>query len=217
MDTLLRFTRQSESVIALGEADAQLNKLIHVIGELELTVRHNHFYSLAMSVIGQQLSAKAASTIRKRVSLLCPEFSPEHVLQIPVEQLREAGVSRPKIAYIHDLCGRIQSKELDFGGIHQLNNEQVIQMLTAVKGIGTWTAEMFLIFSLGRTDVLSLADVGLQRAARWLYDTPDALAQHGPRWNPYASVASLYLWESIDRGLVDSGASIDELYQSASQ
>jgi DNA-3-methyladenine glycosylase II len=155
--------------------------------------------------------------------MLCPEFTPEHVKQIPVEHLREAGVSRPKIAYIHDLCAKIESNELDFDGIHQLDNQEIIKKLTSVKGIGKWTAEMFLIFSLGRTDVLSLADVGLQRAAKWLYsgmpvDAPDKyLEQYGPKWHPYESIVSLYLWEAVDRGYVDSGKSIDELYDAAVQ
>jgi DNA-3-methyladenine glycosylase II len=215
MDKLLLSTTD-EIVQALSITDEVISKLIKKIGNLDIALRKNYFESLVMSIIGQQLSSKAAGTIRSRVKMLCPDISPQQLRAISMEQLRSAGVSRAKITYIHDLCDKMTAGEIVFGELDKLNNDAVIKTLTKVKGIGKWTAEMFLIFSLGRTNVLSFADAGLQRAAKWLYDIPyrpdgKYLEQKGDLWSPYQSIASLYLWEAIDCGFVDSGKTSDEL------
>lgn len=190
--------------------DARFAQLAQTIGTLTISKRENVFEALAKSLIGQQLSVKAAATIIQRVVESCGGLTPESVLLASEEQLRAAGVSKPKIGYIKGLAERIERNELDFDSFCNLENEEVLEALTSIKGIGRWTAEMFLIFYLGREDVLSLGDAGLRRAAHWLYEkdpktAPDLLEVQGERWKPYRSVASLYLWEAINRGHVAAG------------
>lgn len=220
MNRIILITPSDLELIALRNNDIILNDLFLLIGNIELTIRNNYFESLVMSIIGQQLSSKAASTIRARVRDLCSnyggEISPTTITLIPTDQLRNAGVSNAKITYIMNLTERVLNKEIDFNEISSLDNSEIIKILSKTKGIGKWTAEMFLIFSLGRKDVLSVADAGLQRAAKWLYKLQDRedgnyLEQLRFRWNPYESLVSLYLWEAIDRGYVDSGKTIEEL------
>ncbi|MBB6673253.1 DNA-3-methyladenine glycosylase family protein [Cohnella nanjingensis] len=204
-------------VLALCAADPHLAKLIGLIGDLPFKISDDPFSSLVLSIVGQQLSAKAAATIRSRVKTLCGDrVSPDAIRALSEEELRAAGVSRPKIAYIRDLAERIHSGRLDIAALREMDDEAAVQALTEIKGIGTWTAEMFLIFALGRLDVMSYADVGLQRAAKWAYDLPETpklryLQQVEGPWSPYRSVASLYLWAAIDHGYVDSGRRLDAL------
>ncbi|WP_075981331.1 DNA-3-methyladenine glycosylase family protein [Bacillus massilinigeriensis] len=210
------FTQSTRAVKSLIDNDEPLRKLIMKIGDIELKLDNNYFESLIMSIIGQQLSSKAAKTIRNRVRSLSPELTPESTKSLSFDELRNAGLSKAKITYTYDLSEKILSKEIDFENIHRFSNDHVIKELTKVKRIGKWTAEMFLIFSLGRLDVLSLGDLGLQRACRWLYKMAEQpkgkyLETHQSRWEPYFSVVSLYLWEAIDLGLVDSGKNLDEL------
>ncbi|MDR6883413.1 hypothetical protein [Bacillus sp. 3255] len=122
-----------------------------------------------MSIISQQLSAKAAATIKARVKLAVPEFTPEQVLAADEAAIRQCGVSFPKIRYIRDLSSKVIAGELRLDNLRELDNEELLRQLTGVKGIGVWTAEMFMIFALGRADVMSVGDAGLQRAARWLH------------------------------------------------
>ena len=209
----------SNDVIHLCSSDPRLEKLVYLIGNLELKSDDNYFTSLASSIIGQQLSAKAAATIRNRVALLCHgEITPTSILSIPDYELRSAGLSKAKTAYIKDLAEKVHTAVIDFNDIIHKEDHEVVSILTEVKGIGKWTAEMFLIFALNRKNVMSYSDAGLQRAARWLYDLPE-IVKHNylqkveSSWEPYKSIASLYLWESIDRGYVDSGKSLDELWK----
>jgi DNA-3-methyladenine glycosylase II len=204
-----------ESVRALSQADPRLGMLIRLVGNVTITLGSDPFQSLSMSIIGQQLSAKAAGTIRERVKLLAPDFTPLHVRAIAADTFRGAGVSFAKIAYIHDLCDKILAGDVDLDGLNELENQAIVESLTAIKGIGKWTAEMFLIFSLGKADVLSVGDAGLQRAAKWLHQLEDRkdgnyLGQVAPLWSPYRSFASLYLWQAIDLGFVDSGLTIQQ-------
>jgi DNA-3-methyladenine glycosylase II len=202
---------------ALSEKDPILGKFIEIIGELELGKRENHFRSLVSSIIGQQLSAKAAATIFGRfVDLTKGDITPVKVLSLSDEELRGIGISFAKIKYIKDLSQKVLDKEVDLEILDELTNEDVIAALTSVKGIGKWTAEMFLIFSLGRENVLSLLDVGLQRGAKWLYDAKDEekiLEMKGANWDPYHSIASLYLWEAVNRDLVITYKSFNEYLQ----
>ncbi|WP_158453704.1 DNA-3-methyladenine glycosylase family protein [Paenibacillus beijingensis] len=181
--------------------------MVERVGSLVVPERANMFEFLAKSLIGQQLSVKAAATIIGRLEELCRDISPDSILSLSEDELRKAGVSRPKIGYIKGLAGLIERRELDFGSLPDLADDEVIESLTKVKGIGRWTAEMFLIFFLGREDVLSLGDAGLRRAVCWLYEdgiktAPGVLERHGEKWRPYRTVASLYLWEAVNRGHV---------------
>ncbi|WP_274654494.1 DNA-3-methyladenine glycosylase family protein [Paenibacillus humicola] len=194
----------------LGDADSRFADLARLIGPLSVPAQADAFAFLVRSLIGQQLSVKAAATITGRVLQHCGELTPGVVLAVPEENLRAAGVSKPKIAYVKGLAGLTERQELDFARFSGMDDAEAVAALTTVKGIGRWTAEMFLIFVLGRENVLSLGDAGLRRAAAWLYkDAPGgedaALDRLGRTWEPYRSIASLYLWEAINRGHVGAG------------
>ncbi|UKS25788.1 DNA-3-methyladenine glycosylase [Paenibacillus sp. HWE-109] len=203
------------AILALSQADPKLAQLIRLVGELTLMPSSHPFESLAMSIISQQLSAKAAATIKSRVKHLIPDFTPETVLAADEAAIRACGVSAPKIRYIRDLSSKITAGEVLLDSLYELDNAELLKQLTSVKGIGIWTAEMFLIFALGRPDVMSLGDAGLQRAARWLHQLGERedgnyLGQIAPVWAPYRSYASLYLWRAVDLGFVASGQRVED-------
>ncbi|RTE08691.1 DNA-3-methyladenine glycosylase family protein [Paenibacillus whitsoniae] len=208
---------QHPAILALSQADPKLGRLIQLLGDITLTPSFRPYESLVLSIISQQLSAKAALTIKNRVNALIPEIAPEHVLATDEEAIRQCGVSYPKIRYIRDLSAKVLSGDVALDQLEALDSAELLKQLTAVKGIGVWTAEMFLIFTLGRPDVLSIGDAGLQRAARWLHALPEradrnylaVAAEAGAGWAPYRSYASLYLWRAIDTGLVDTGLPVE--------
>ncbi|MCY9666166.1 DNA-3-methyladenine glycosylase [Paenibacillus alginolyticus] len=206
--------KQHPAILTLSQADSKLASLIELIGDLTLTPSYKPFESLVMSIISQQLSAKAAATIKARVKLILPDVTPELVLAVEEEAIRQCGVSYPKIRYIRDLSSKVIAREVELDNLQALDNTELLKQLTSVKGIGSWTAEMFLIFTLGRPDVMSIGDAGLQRAAKWLHTLSDRkdgnyLGEIAPNWAPYRSFASLYLWRAIDRGFVDSGLQVE--------
>ncbi|MFA7322125.1 MAG: hypothetical protein WC000_11730 [Dokdonella sp.] len=154
---------------------------------------------MTSAIISQQLSAKAAATIAARVAQLAPRpFTAEAMLSVAAENLRAAGLSSAKTRYIHELARRVVDDDLDFGRIRKLGDEAAIAALTEVPGIGRWTAEMFLIFTLRRPDILSLGDAGLARSVRLLYGEMAEMQRVAERWRPYRSVACWYLWRHLD-------------------
>ncbi|GBF34061.1 DNA-3-methyladenine glycosylase II [Desulfocucumis palustris] len=197
----------------LKGADWKLGELLDLLGDYTLNLKTDYFGSLVRSILGQQLSVKAAATIWNRTVALCGKISPETVLSLDAERLREAGLSKSKISYIKDLAQKVLDGEILFQEITGLPDQQVIENLTRVKGIGRWTAEMFLIFSLGRPDVFSPDDFGLRRGIKWLYGLDDLpgkveVREMAENWKPFRTAASLYIWEAINRGLVDGGYKI---------
>ncbi|MHC0038589.1 DNA-3-methyladenine glycosylase family protein [Pseudoneobacillus sp. C159] len=200
-------TLEDDRVQTLCKQDELLGKLIHMVGSItDITLNTDYYRSMVRGIIGQQLSVKAAGTIANRVMAVWEDFEPEKLKNVTDEDLRNAGVSWAKIKYIRHLTENVLTGELDFNTLPKLSDEEVIQKLTKIKGIGKWTAEMFLIFSLGRLNILSHGDVSIQNSIRWLFQIPkeepldlDSLYQ---KWNPYNSVASLYLWEALDRGII---------------
>ena len=165
------------------------------------------FESLVQAIVWQQLSWKAASTIYHRFQAIfdggrCP--APQALADVPDAPLRAAGLSRPKIRYLKDLAAKVLDGTLPLQAFDTMDDEQVIETLTEVKGIGRWSAEMFLIFRLHRPDVLPVDDLAIQKAIQRAYGLrrlPPAkrILQFGERWRPYRSVASWYLWESLDK------------------
>ncbi|MBS4021401.1 MAG: DNA-3-methyladenine glycosylase 2 family protein [Dethiobacter sp.] len=208
MPTELIFRTTDPAVKRISEADPAMAKLISFVGDYTLAMRTDYFASLVRAIIGQQISVKAARTIWERMIAICEEVKPDKILNIHDDELRKAGLSRAKIAYIKDLCEKVISKEVDFLNIDQLDNAAILESLTGVRGVGNWTAEMFLIFSLGRLNVLAVADAGLRSAVKWLYrldslPTKEEMLAQGKAWEPYETIASLYLWEAVNRRLVD--------------
>jgi DNA-3-methyladenine glycosylase II len=191
--------------------DQPLAKLIHLIGDYKLYLRTDYYAALVRAILGQQLSAKVAGAIWLRLEGVCKPLSPEKMLSLDGRILREAGLSHMKINYIQDLSRRVLREELKLASLSRLSDDEVLDILTQVKGIGRWTAQMFLIFSLGRMDVLAAEDIGLQRAADWLYAPTNMpgrnqMESYGEKWRPFRTVASLYLWEIINRDYVKQKA-----------
>ena len=191
----------------LRRADPVLGRIIRRVGACELTGNRfkSHFHALLRSIIYQQLSGKAASTILKRTLAIYGGRAPtpEQLLGTPDDVLQAAGVSRQKIGYLRDLAQRVHSGEVPLARVARLPDEELIAALTQVKGIGRWTAQMFLMFQLRRPDVLPELDLGIQNAIWRAYDLrarplPRDVLRIGAPWRPYASVASWYLWRSID-------------------
>lgn len=191
--------------VFLSSADATLADLIERIGgHCELSVSRTPFDDLARSIISQQLSAKAARTIKSRVCKMAgTPMNPERFARIPAKRLREAGLSTAKCAYIRELASKVFSGDLDLYELQKLPNRTVIDKLVEQRGIGLWTAQMFLIFACGRTDVLATKDAGLRRAIRLFYgrrlNSDEEFQAFAERWKPYRSFASLYLWRALDK------------------
>jgi DNA-3-methyladenine glycosylase II len=194
----------------LRRADPVMKSLIDALGPLDAGARRrgrpmDSYGTLLRSIVGQQLSTKAARTIYERMLELWggKTPTPEQLLATDPEAIRAAGMSRPKVSYLRDLAERVLDGRLELDRLNELSEEEISGELTAVKGIGKWSADMFLIFHLGRPDVLPVGDLGVRRAAQNVYalpemPTPEALFEIGEPWRPYRSLASLYLWRSLD-------------------
>jgi len=166
--------------------------------------RTDHFSALVRAITGQQLSTKAASTIYARLAALMPGgVTPAGLSTLTVEQMRAVGMSRQKIAYFRDLCDKALSGVVALDSLESMTDDEVIAALTQVKGIGRWSAEMFLMFRLHRPDVLPVDDLGIVNAVKNVYGlrkrpTADRIRKIGDAWRPYRSVASWYLWRTLD-------------------
>jgi DNA-3-methyladenine glycosylase II len=189
----------------LAKADPVMKMLIKAHGSCLLKPHENTFYVLCDSIISQQLSVKASATIVKRFCALFPQDTPsaELLLGVPEDVLRGVGCSGAKGRYLKDLAAKFLDGTLQPQHFSTLDDEALIETLVQVKGIGRWTAEMFLIFSLNRLDVMATDDLGLRKAMMNLYNLPE-LPKRSPMldisevWKPYRSVASWYLWRSLD-------------------
>jgi DNA-3-methyladenine glycosylase II len=191
----------------LMKADPKLNLIIKRVGpcELHAVAPRDAFEALCMSIASQQLSVKAAATIFGRFCDLFPKRkpTPERVMTLTDDQIRGVGFSRPKVSFIKDLAARVLDGRLDLKGLKKHSDEDVMQQLVAVKGIGRWTAEIFLMFRLGRPDIFPADDLGLMNAVQRAYGLrkrPDAkkLREMGEVWRPHRSVAAWYLWQSLE-------------------
>lgn len=190
----------------LKSSDKVLSALIKKHGPC--TIRpdlDNPFHALASSIISQQLSSHAARAIKGRLLdvLGTNNFTPDDILNIPPESFRHAGLSRAKIGYIRGIALEVENGKIEFTSLAKHKDEDVITKLNALSGVGRWTAEMFLIFGLGRPDVLSVTDAGLRRAFKVTYNfqqLPSAseMISIGEPWRPFRSVASWYLWRVVD-------------------
>jgi DNA-3-methyladenine glycosylase II len=184
--------------------------IVEAHGPLDLEARRrgrpaDAYGALLRSIVGQQLSTKAARTIYGRITDLFGGATPTPaaLLEADPDALRAAGLSRPKISYMRDLAARVESGDLEIDRLGELGDEEVAAQLTAVKGLGQWTVDMFLIFHLGRPDILPVGDLGIRRAVERAYGhdgLPDAatLTRIAEPWRPERSLASLYLWRSLD-------------------
>jgi DNA-3-methyladenine glycosylase II len=198
---------------ALAASDPTMAALIERIGPIDIATRlqrrkeerpNDAYGALLRAIVGQQLSTKAARTIYLRVLDLFGGTtpSPEQLLEAGEEDLRACGLSGRKTEYVRDLASHVLDGELELDRLDELGDEEVIEEIVAVRGLGRWTAEMFLLFHLERPDVLSGGDLGIRKAIQVEYDlaempTPKRVIEIGERWRPHRSLASLYLWESL--------------------
>src|SRR5437868_3007276 len=193
-----------KAVNHLKKCDPVLRAIMERVGPFRMEFSPAEFTSLAEAIVYQQLNGKAAATIWKRFAALAGEpITPEGILKLSDEQLRGVGLSKQKSAYLKDLAAKTAAGMLDFSRLHELPDDEVIKHLTQVKGIGVWTAHMFLMFSLRRTDVLPTGDLGIQMAVKKHYrkrklPKPKDMEKIAKCWSPYRSVACWYLWRSLD-------------------
>jgi DNA-3-methyladenine glycosylase II len=202
---------KSKALKHLTEADPVMKGLVEEYGDPDGVLQRrgrrptDAYGALLRSIVGQQLSTKAARTIYERLTDLYEGRTPapSEIIATDPEALRGVGLSRAKAAYLRDLAEHIEDGELDLDHISELPDEQVSEQLTAIKGLGQWTVDMFLIFHLGRPDVLPVGDLGIRRAAQIAFELDDLpaaaeLTRIAEPWRPHRSMACLYLWRSLD-------------------
>jgi DNA-3-methyladenine glycosylase II len=184
--------------------DPPLSAVIRRVGPFRLKPSRDRFGMLVRSIISQQISVGAARAIRGRLeSIAGPDgFTPNSLAALSMAELRSAGLSPQKASYVHDLAAKVQDGTVRLSLIGRLDDEAVIAQLTQVKGIGRWTAQMFLIFALGRQDVFPIDDLGVRTAIARVYGYDEApsrtaLTEIGQRWSPFASIASWYCWQYL--------------------
>jgi DNA-3-methyladenine glycosylase II len=203
------------AVAHLRAADRTLAGIIDSVGALTLEPRDGAFRMLSRAILFQQLAGPAARAIMGRLlaTLGTDEdrwYDPKALLAASDEQLRAAGLSRQKMMYLRDVADKFASGELTEGVLHEFDDEEVIKRVSAVKGIGRWTAEMFLIFSLGRPDVLPVDDLGVRRGMQITYGLvdlpkPDEMRTIAEPWRPYRSAGTWYMWRSLGVALPEQG------------
>jgi DNA-3-methyladenine glycosylase II len=194
-----------KAILHLKQSDPVLAGIIERVGTYRIEFREPEFPTLVTSIVYQQLNGKAAFTILSRLLGALPDGhpTPDAILALTPEQMRALGLSGQKTAYIRDLAERTRSGDLDFARFAEMNDEDVVEHLTRVKGVGVWTAQMFLIFALRRPNVLPVGDLGVRAAIRKAYrlrelPKPAKMEKIAKPWHPYCSVAAWYLWRSLD-------------------
>ncbi len=193
-----------KAILHLKTNDPVLAGIIERIGFLKPGYREPSFESLARAIVYQQLNGRAARTIYERFELAAGgKVTPESVLSLTEEAMKKAGLSKQKLSYIRDLAAKTGTGEVNFEQLPGMKDEEVIEHLTRVKGIGVWSAQMFLMFALRRPNVLPTGDYGIRAAIQKAYrkrslPSPDQMIKLGRKWEPYRSLACYYLWRSLD-------------------
>lgn len=179
------------------KSDPVLAELVEEFGELELTPAENEFERLVISIISQSVSTASARAIRERVFDLLPEVTPEAVLNTDEDALIDAGLGQTKTGYIQNVARAFQERELTRKALADETNEEVIDELTQIRGVGEWTAQIYLMFALGREDVFPIGDLGVRRGMESLYGELSREEMHdvADQWRPYRSIGTLYIWE----------------------
>lgn len=194
---------ESEEIKSLMIKDPNLAPLFEKKRKIIVHVSKNYYQSLVETIIAQQLSTKAAQAISNRFKeLMNHDNKPEHMLVMEDEKLRNIGLSRQKIKYLKSLAEHVLNGTLNFDQFEKMSDQEIIDELVLVKGIGVWTAQMFLMFSMGRMDVFSTLDLGLRNALKKLLNRPEMtfeeIETYSQKWKPYRSIVSHYLWHIWD-------------------
>lgn len=193
------FKYTKKEIEYLKERDPILGDEIDKIGMIKRKVERDVFQSLISSIISQQISTKAAITVKERLAELIGDITPENIEQLELESIQKCGMSLRKAGYIKGIADAAITKTVDFQNLHNLSDKEVIEELVKLKGVGEWTAEMLLIHSLQRPNILSFKDLGIRRGIMRLYGLNDItekdFEQYRERYSPHCTVASIYLWE----------------------
>ena len=188
----------------LQRNDATMKLIIKQVGPCQIKLKRDRFVTLVQSIIGQQISGSAANTIFNRLvtDVGTKRIKPESLLEYSVDQFRELGISRQKATYLLDLAEKVESSAVQLKQVSKMDNDAVISQLTQIKGVGPWTAQMFLMFSLGRLDVFPADDLGIRNAMIKAYGLEEpsrqALCDIAKPWIPYSTIACWYLWKYLD-------------------
>jgi len=199
----IKYHRHSSEVNYLIQKDSKLKKLFRMKEEITVSINENYFQSLVGVIVAQQLSSKVAAVIYQRLSsLMQDDISANKIINLDQIELRGIGLSYQKIKYLKSLAENVLSKKVDFSNFSHRSDTEIIEMLIKIKGIGVWSAQMFLMFSLGREDVFSVLDLGLRNAFKKLYELPSLTNQEieeiSLNWSPYRSIVSHFLWHAWD-------------------
>lgn len=199
----LRYTLESKEVKYLIQKDPSLLHLFSKKAEIIVNIDDDYFVSLVGIIVAQQLSGKVAQVIYQRLSdLLNQEINAQKIMDTSDEHFRSVGLSSQKTKYIKSLSECYLNEIIDLTHLELMTNEEIIEMLVKIKGIGVWSAQMFLMFSLGREDVFSVLDLGLRNAAKKIYNQPELTNEQieaiSENWKPYRSIVSHYLWHAWD-------------------
>ena len=188
---------------ALSAKDKKLSKIIESYPYDFLFSKSDPFFTLARSIVGQQISVKAAQSVWDRLEIKIKKINPKVIVKTHSNTLKSIGLSRQKVNYLKNLADAFIEKKIKINMWDKMNNEEIVQDLIQIKGIGRWTAEMFLIFNLCRADIFPLDDIGMVRGLCKLYKIPypsdrEKIIKIGEKWKPFRSVATWYLWRSLD-------------------
>ena len=193
-----------DAVQYLCKVDSNLEKIIKIVGKYSINIRNDPFQSLVESIIYQQLAGKAANAIYNRFINYYnnKQITPARILNSPNDNLKKVGLSNRKIDYLKNLASHVYDGRINLEELPKMNDEEIINKLVNVKGIGRWTSEMFLIFSLGRQDILPVTDLGVRKAIQKVYSLselpkPNIMMEIAKPWRPYRSIATWYLWKSL--------------------
>lgn len=206
MHNIITLTPESEAIQYLCKKDKRLAKVISLVGSISYQPYADGYAFLVHEIIEQMLSVKAGAKIYARLEDLCNgKITVSTISLLTDEQIRSIGTSAAKVSYIRSLTQAIASGALDLALLPELDDKSVIKQLTAIKGIGNWTAKMYLIFVLDRQDILPTEDVAFLQAYEWLYKTTDrspaSITNKCTKWKPYSSIAARYLYRALDSGL----------------
>lgn len=193
------FIYGEREIAHLKKVDAALGAIIDEIGAIKRPVISDLFTALVNSIVGQQISTKAMDTVWRRFEEKFPQINPQVIDNTPIEEIQQCGMSMRKASYIKNVAAKIVDGELNIDELYTLSDDEVIKKLTALHGVGIWTAEMILIFCMQRPNIMSWGDLGIQRGLRMLHRhrkiDKQLFQKYKRRYSPYSSVASLYLWE----------------------
>lgn len=198
-----------DAIQHLKKADVRLSKVIDKIGNLDYSAYNNHpdsFLFLVREIVGQMISSSVKKVIWGRFMVLCENaITPSTVSKLRLEQLRSIGLSQSKSSYILNLAKIVSNNEIDFEKLETMPDDEVMKVLTSIKGIGNWTAKMYLLFFLQREDILPYEDGAFLQAYKWLYNTkvikPESIARRCKKWKPYTSIGARYMYRALDTGL----------------